>query len=233
MRSAARVLVTMKNGFTWQGFEADLRGGSFGRAHGRVSSSGKQVGDYSVYHGRLEAIGDRRLASPAGGVGISRRAYGDVGYRANARGSCTLNVTVGRQFMFGAAAAAPLQLLQQNWGSVYTAPQSSLEPAGDVRGAPRTYASSDTLKSAGRPVLPRVQPGPCRRQYDRRRALPALFVPRTAIRCMTPSARSSLTFRTTERSTSAKSTARGRNRVRSAAICRRSTPIRSLATTIS
>ena len=40
--------MTMKNGFTWQGFEADLRGGSFGRAQASFQY-GKQVGDFSTY----------------------------------------------------------------------------------------------------------------------------------------------------------------------------------------
>ena len=42
------VTVTMKNGFTWQGFEADVRGGSFGRAQEEFQY-GKQIGNYSVY----------------------------------------------------------------------------------------------------------------------------------------------------------------------------------------
>src|SRR6202012_5330793 len=40
------VTVTMKNGFTWQGFEADLEGGSFYRAQEQFQY-GKQVGNYS------------------------------------------------------------------------------------------------------------------------------------------------------------------------------------------
>src|SRR5574337_313779 len=40
--------LTMKNGFTWDGFEADLRGGSFYRAQEEFQY-GKQVGDWSVY----------------------------------------------------------------------------------------------------------------------------------------------------------------------------------------
>ena len=50
------VTVTMKNGFTWQGFEADLEGGSFYRAQEQIQY-GKQVGNYSVY---LAAITDQR-----------------------------------------------------------------------------------------------------------------------------------------------------------------------------
>ena len=67
--------LTMKNGFTWQGFEADLRGGSFGRAQTALQY-GKQVGDYSVYLAAEEiADGGWRVD------GSSRvsRFYGDVG----------------------------------------------------------------------------------------------------------------------------------------------------------
>src|SRR5215475_428301 len=42
------VTVTMKNGFTWQGFEADIRAGSFYRAQEELQY-GKRVGDWSVY----------------------------------------------------------------------------------------------------------------------------------------------------------------------------------------
>ena len=42
------VTVTMKNGFTWQGFEADLEGGSYLRAQEEIQY-GKQFGDWSVY----------------------------------------------------------------------------------------------------------------------------------------------------------------------------------------
>ena len=42
------VTITMKNGFTWDGFEADIRAGSFYRAQEEFQY-GKQIGDYSVY----------------------------------------------------------------------------------------------------------------------------------------------------------------------------------------
>ena len=42
------VTVTMKNGFTWQGSEADFTGGSAARAEEQVQY-GKQFGDYSIY----------------------------------------------------------------------------------------------------------------------------------------------------------------------------------------
>jgi iron complex outermembrane receptor protein len=42
------VTVTMKNGFTWQGAEADFTGGSAARAEEQIQY-GKQVGNYSVF----------------------------------------------------------------------------------------------------------------------------------------------------------------------------------------
>src|SRR5580700_1650486 len=42
------VVVTMKNGFTWQGFEADGQGGSFLNAQEQIQY-GKQIGNWAVY----------------------------------------------------------------------------------------------------------------------------------------------------------------------------------------
>ena len=136
------VLVTMKNGFTWQGFEADLRGGSFGRAQSAFQY-GKQIGDYSVYLAG-EAIGDQGWRTD--GTSQIRRAYGDIGYRANGA-ELHFNMTVGDN-SFGAASMAPIQLLQQNWGNVYTVPQSSLNQLA-MFGLTGTYAQSSTLNFQG------------------------------------------------------------------------------------
>src|SRR5574337_421314 len=111
--------VTMKNGFTWQGFEADLRGGSFGRAQGAFQY-GKQVGDYSVY-AAFEQIQDNgwRVDSAS----QLSRFYGDVGYRANGF-ETHLQLTMGST-QFGASSFTPLQELQNAWSSVYTVPQTT------------------------------------------------------------------------------------------------------------
>jgi len=42
------VNIQMKNGFIWQGFEAQAMGGSYGRMNGSVQY-GAQKGDYAVY----------------------------------------------------------------------------------------------------------------------------------------------------------------------------------------
>ena len=111
--------VTMKNGFTWQGFEADLRGGSFYRAQEELQY-GKQVGDWSVYMAGTQ-INDGGWR--VDGASQLTNFYGDVGYRANGFES-HLQLTAANT-QFGAAAFTPLQELQNNWGSVYTVPQTT------------------------------------------------------------------------------------------------------------
>ena len=134
--------VTMKNGFTWQGFEADLRGGSFGRAMGSFQY-GKQVGDYSVYMA-LEKISDGGWRVDSGSE--ITRFYGDVGYKANAL-ETHLNITAADN-SFGAAATTPLQLLQNDWGSLYTIPQTTQNSMAMISGT-ANYAYSDTLSFQG------------------------------------------------------------------------------------
>jgi len=113
------VNVTMKNGFTWQGFQADLEGGSYLRAQEAIQY-GKQVGNWSVYMAANQINdGGWRVA----GASQLTNFYGDVGYKANGFES-HLQLTAGNT-QFGVAAYTPLQLLQSNWGSVYTIPQTT------------------------------------------------------------------------------------------------------------
>ncbi len=111
--------IDMKNGFTYQGTDSELRGGSFGRRAASVQTGG-QAGNLSAYL-TADAINDNgwRDYSPS----QLRRIYGDLG----ARGDQTeFHVTfTGASNKFGAAAATPLQLLNQNWASVYTVPQTT------------------------------------------------------------------------------------------------------------
>jgi iron complex outermembrane recepter protein len=134
--------VTMKNGFTWQGFEADLRGGSFGRAQEEFQL-GKQIGDWSVYMaGEQINDGGWRVASDS----QLTRFYGDVGYRANAFES-HLQLTAGNT-QFGAAAFTPLQELQNSWNSVYTIPQTTDNTMAMVAWT-GSYTYSNTLSFQG------------------------------------------------------------------------------------
>jgi len=136
------VTVTMKNGFTWDGFEADLRGGSFSRAQEEFQF-GRQVGDWSVYWAATQINdGGWRVDSAAQLTNF----YGDVGYRANGFES-HLQLTAGNT-QFGAAAFTPLQELQNSWNSIYTAPQTTYNKMAMVAWT-GSYAYSNTLSFQG------------------------------------------------------------------------------------
>ncbi len=116
--------IQMKDGFSYHGAELDTMGGSFGRIQSSLQW-GQQVDKFAIY-GALEAVHDDgfRLFSASN----IRRFYGDVGYR-NDGSEIHLNVGAADN-TFGAAATAPVELLQQNWGAVYTTPQTSTNRVG-------------------------------------------------------------------------------------------------------
>ena len=109
----------MKNGYTYHGVEGEVSGGSYGRAGASVQAGG-QVGNLSGYI-TADAIDDAgwRDNSPS----QLRRVYADLG----ARGDQTeFHVTfTGADNNFGAAAATPVQMLSQDWASIYTVPQTT------------------------------------------------------------------------------------------------------------
>jgi iron complex outermembrane receptor protein len=113
------ISIEMKNGFTYQGVEAELRGGSFGR---RVASAqaGGQNGNLSAYV-TADAINDDgwRDHSPS----QLRRMYVDLGAR-NDQAEFHVAFT-GASNKFGAVTAAPVQLLNQRWQTTYTWPQTT------------------------------------------------------------------------------------------------------------
>jgi iron complex outermembrane recepter protein len=112
--------IDMKNGFTYQGVESELRGGSFGRRAASMQAGG-QVGNLSGYF-TADAINDNGWRQYYSSSQL-RRIYGDIG----ARGDQTeFHVTfTGASNNFGAAAATPIELLNRNWASVYTVPQTT------------------------------------------------------------------------------------------------------------
>jgi iron complex outermembrane recepter protein len=134
--------LTMKNGFTYQGFEGELQGGSYGRFTGDAQY-GAQFGDYSVY---LAAQGLRdggwRFQSPAD----IARVYGDFAWR-NA-GADLHVITTGALSSFGVAAATPIQLLDQNFRSIFTTPQTTDNKMGLIA-LKGKYAFTDTWSLQG------------------------------------------------------------------------------------
>ena len=111
--------IEMKNGYSYHGVEGEVMAGAFGRAGASVQAGG-QVGNLSGYI-TADAIDDAgwRQDSPS----QLRRIYTDLG----ARGDQTeFHVTfTGATNNFGAAAATPVQMLNQDWSSVYTLPQTT------------------------------------------------------------------------------------------------------------
>jgi iron complex outermembrane recepter protein len=134
--------VTMKNGFTWDGFEADLRGGSFYRAQEEFQY-GKQFGDYSVYMAATQ-INDGGWR--VDGASQLTNFYGDVGYKANGFES-HLQLTAANT-QFGAGAYTPIQELQNNWSSIYTTPQTTYNKMAMLSWT-GAYAYSNTLSFQG------------------------------------------------------------------------------------
>ena len=224
-RSAARVTVTMKNGFTWQGFEADLRGGSFYRAQEEFQY-GKQVGDWSVYlAGTQINDGGWRVDSASQLTNF----YGDVGYRANGFES-HLQLTAA-DTQFGAAVFAPIQELQNNWSSVYTVPQTTYNKMAMLAWT-GSYAYSNTLSFQG---------GAYFRAFNQAHVdgNPTDVTPCPPFSCLNGSPVHDtfgesfpISRRTARQSISARSTETGRSRARSASARRPSTPTRFTATTI-
>ena len=163
--------IDMKNGFTYQGTETELRGGSFGRRSALVQTGG-QAGNLSGYL-TADAINDDgwRLYSPS----YLRRIYGDLG----ARGEQTeFHVTfTGASNNFGAAAATPIQLLNRNWASVYTLPQTTGESAG-LSDRKRQLEPGRYFVAAGKRLLSRFLATPRRWQRDRctKRWLPPIEI---------------------------------------------------------
>ena len=127
----------MKNGFTYQGVQGEVNGGSYGRVGTSVQAGG-QVGSFSGYIA-ADAIDDAgwRNDSPSS----VRRVYMDLG----ARGDQTeFHVTfTGADNTFGAAAATPGQMLGQNWSSIYTVPQTTENQLAFLS-ASATWKPSDT-----------------------------------------------------------------------------------------
>jgi iron complex outermembrane receptor protein len=113
------ISLQMKDGFTFQGFEADVLGGSYGRISGGLQY-GVQKGDLALY---VAAQGLRddgwRDRSPTE-IG---RVYLDLGWR-NDRAELHLSGAVAAT-SFGAAAATPVDLLDRDFRAIFTTPQTT------------------------------------------------------------------------------------------------------------
>jgi iron complex outermembrane receptor protein len=129
----------MKNGFTYHGVEGDAMGGSYGRT-GTSMQAGGQVGNLSGYI-TADAIDDAgwRQDSPS----QLRRVYADLGARGDNNTEFHVTFT-GADNSFGALAASPVQMLGQNWASVFTTPQTTENQLAFLT-ASASWKPTDTL----------------------------------------------------------------------------------------
>ena len=90
----------------------------------------------------------RESTTPAGASTAPQNppVYGDVGYKANGL-ETHLNLTAAAN-SFGASASTPIQLLQNDWSSVYTVPQTTANQLAMI-GLTSNYAYSSTLSFQG------------------------------------------------------------------------------------
>lgn len=131
-----------KNGFTYKGLEVEGQGGSYGRTQGGLQY-GAEMGNWGVYIAAQGYNEDGwRLKSPA----KLGRFYGDIGYRDD-RSEFHLYGAVSSS-SFGVAAATPVQLLANDWRSVYTTPQTTKNDMALI-GVNGKYAVTDTWSLQG------------------------------------------------------------------------------------
>jgi iron complex outermembrane receptor protein len=98
-----------KNGFTWQGFEQEISGGSYGRVQGGMQY-GAEFGNWSTYFAAQGSHDNGwRQKSPS----TLGRFYGDIGWRDD-KAEFHLFGSIATS-SFGVAAATPIEILDSDW----------------------------------------------------------------------------------------------------------------------
>jgi iron complex outermembrane receptor protein len=118
--------VQLKNGFNWQGLEADLSGGSFGQVQGEFQF-GKSAGSTSTYVAAniLHQGGWRDLQSSN-----IQNLYGDIGWRSDSA-ELHLNIT-GAHSVLNGPGTSPVELLAVDPSAQFTAPNQISNTYGAV-----------------------------------------------------------------------------------------------------
>jgi iron complex outermembrane receptor protein len=137
------ISVEMKNGFTYQGKEAEVMGGSYGRIQG-AAQAGFQDGNIAGYV-MADAIKDdgwRQFASSS----RLKRMYLDLGARSD-QSEFHLSFT-GADNTLSGTVGTPLEMLQRQWSSVFTWPQTAHNQLAFLT-TNGSYSPTDTLTIAG------------------------------------------------------------------------------------
>jgi iron complex outermembrane recepter protein len=115
------ISVEMKNGFNYKGGVVEGMFGSFGRR-----SLGWEYGaqkDNIAFYGAADVLNDDGWRKASTSASRLRRIYADVGIRGD-DSEFHLNFT-GASNRFGNAASTPIELLNKDWSSVFTLPQTT------------------------------------------------------------------------------------------------------------
>lgn len=116
--------LAMKDGFGFDGTNAELSGGSFGNFGGNAQY-GAQFGRAAVYLG-LGGLHDDGFRSDS--PSALRQAYADLGYQA---GDMAMHLSLsGAMNDIGALGPTPVQLLDRDARAVFTKPQSTQDAMG-------------------------------------------------------------------------------------------------------
>jgi iron complex outermembrane receptor protein len=137
------ISIEMKNGFTYQGKEAEVMGGSYGRIQS-AAQAGFQDGNVAGYV-MADAIKDdgwRQFASSS----KLNRIYLDVGARGE-EGEFHLSFA-GASTNLSGTIATPVEMINRQWSSVYTWPQETRNQLAFLT-ANGSYSPTDTLTLAG------------------------------------------------------------------------------------
>jgi iron complex outermembrane recepter protein len=137
------VSIEMKNGFTYQGKEFEVLGGSYGRIQG-TAQAGFQDGGIAAY-ASADAINDKGWRQFASSSHLNR-LYFDIGTRGD-QGEFHLAFT-GANNQLSGTVATPVEMLNRQWSSVYTWPQTTQNQLAFVT-ANASYSPTETLTLAG------------------------------------------------------------------------------------
>ena len=133
-----------KNGFTFQGGDATIYGGSFGRVNGNLEY-GKQSGNWAFY---FAGDGYKDDGYRPFGAQNAERFLGDLGYRTP-DAELHLIAIFGRSLL-GVQGVTPQVLVNQQYNSVFTTPQTTNNQAGTAQGTlrvdlPRNWVSNSNV----------------------------------------------------------------------------------------
>jgi iron complex outermembrane receptor protein len=120
------VSIEMKNGFTWQGLETSLRGGSYGRVEGALQY-GIRRGPWAAYLATdVERDGGWRFQSAS----HVERLYADIGYRDGGRELHL--VLAGAGDALGVIGPTPIELTRADPRAIFTWPQTTRNQTGSA-----------------------------------------------------------------------------------------------------